>query len=332
MVKRWFGFSERVLAGAVSLTVLCATVVAGAAEGTPAPMPSTGTAQVLSYPFVDIVAKAGGSAVHVGDKIEVRLAGGISNDLGRDLSLSIPETQTDAVYDQGWSVGPGMVISPVKVGQLSLPTLEVKNGLGQVVAKTNPFSLGVESSISSKDPKPQEPAELRPPVGVPFPLYLRILLGILIAALVGMIGYFGWRWISYLRRKPVIVEPPQAEDVRAMAALESLVARGHLGRGEHKLHYFKLSEILKNYLGERFDIDAPESTTYELTSKLSEKLPGAASVDLIHGFFEGIDTVKFTDHVPLDDENQKRFEEAKQIIVTTKKAPTPILAALEVRP
>ena len=326
MAKRLFGFSEHVLAGAVSLTVACIVTVwtiapVGADEGTPLSTPSSAPAQVINYPFVDLVANGRTRPLHVGDKIEVALSGGtIANDLGPDLSLAIPESQTDAVYDQGWSVGPGLLISPLKVGQLSLPSLEVKNKAGQVVAKTNPFSVGVESSISTKDPKPQEPAELRPPVGVPIPLYLRIIMGLVLFALLGVGGYFLWKWISKRNKKPAFAEPVLSEDERATRALEKLLAKGHLERGEHKIHYFTLSEILKKYLGERFDFDAPESTTYELIEKLREE----KSVDLIHGFFDGIDRVKFTDHVPVEDENQKRIQEAREIIMTTKKVMQPV--------
>ena len=326
MAKRWFGFSEHVLAGAVSLTAACicttmTIALAGADEGTPLSIPSSAPVQVMNYPFVDLVSKAKAGAVHVGDKIEVALSGGtLGSDLGPDLSLAVPETQADAVYDQGWSVGPGLLVSPLKTGQLSLPSLEVKNRAGQVVAKTNPFSLGVESSISTKDPKPQEPADLRPPVGVPIPLYLRIIMGSILLTLLGVGGYFLWKWIATRNKKPAFIEPLLSEDESALRALEKLLAKGHLECGEHKIHYFRLSEILKKYLGERFDFDAPESTTYELVEKLRQE----ESINLIHGFFDGLDLVKFTDHVPVGDENQKRIQEAREIIQKTRKVVQPL--------
>jgi hypothetical protein len=196
------------------------------------------------------------------------------------------------------------------------------------VARTHPFTLEVTSAIKSTDPKPEQPESLEPPVGLQFPIWIAgsiVLLGAVL--LLGLVyGIFRWYQVRKLRisQLPKVV---QTEDEVALAKLNELEKQGLLKRGDYKSYYFKLSEILKSYVGARYQFDAPESTTAEMISLLEEhsaihgSLPDSG-IDRLESLFNRLDLVKFTDFVPETEISVKLLGDAKEFILTTRRPPT----------
>ena len=54
--------------------------------------------------------------------------------------------------------------------------------------------------------------------------------------------------------------------------LDALAKENLPGKGEFKLYYFRLSEIVRGYLGELYKIEALESTTPELLAALRSRI------------------------------------------------------------
>ena len=65
-----------------------------------------------------------------------------------------------------------------------------------------------------------------------------------------------------------VMEPPKPAHQRALMSLDALSEAQLPAQGRWREYYFRLSEILRKYLGERFDFDALECTTEELSECL----------------------------------------------------------------
>lgn len=111
----------------------------------------------------------------------------------------------------------------------------------------------------------QDIHDIRPPVQVGMdPLFLRIALVLLILFVLGCVGFFVYR---YLKRRKAgktadvpLLPLPLPPDEAALKALESL---GDLMAGAPRLYYFRLTEIVKRFIGKQFHLGAPEMTTQE---------------------------------------------------------------------
>jgi hypothetical protein len=248
------------------------------------------------------------------------------------LDASSVESKGD---EQSWTVEqkashtPGMegkfLISavPLKPGKLVIPSLILKDLSGKPVARTNPFSIQVESAIKTNDPKPQEPAEIQPPVDLVFPWWVLVFLGLVVLALLVGLIYGINRWRN--KSRPVAPPPPTIvlpEDEVALGRLAALEQEGLLAKGQFKPHYFKASEILKFYIGARYRFDALESTAREILQALDEKkIVSDLTITQLEKVFSRLDRVKFTDHVPDSAEASGLVAEVREIVQSTRRPP-----------
>jgi len=99
-----------------------------------------------------------------------------------------------------------------------------------------------------------------------------------------------------------------------------LEKRDFISRGEYKKHFFRVSEIIKNYMGRRFDIDANESTTSELLDRLKNQKVSHKILDETKSLFDRLDIIKFTNRIPPDGEGLRVVVEAQLIVQATKKS------------
>lgn len=136
-------------------------------------------------------------------------------------------------------------------------------------------------------------ADIKPAQDVPIRSYrlLWALLGTLAAA---GLAYALYRYLKRPRVAAVVpAKPREPLDVRTLAALRSLREENLPGEGRVREYYFRLSEILRGYLGERYGFDALECTTPELWSALHRlQTPGLPLPDL-RRFVDESDMVKF---------------------------------------
>jgi hypothetical protein len=135
---------------------------------------------------------------------------------------------------------------------------------------------------------------------------------LLVAAVAG--GIVLWR----RRRGPSVpgVRVPPHEI--AFDALRKLVAEDLTGKGQIKLFYQRLSEILRRYIEGRFGLHAPEQTTEEFLEGLrgNERL-NREYRSLLEGFLRHCDLVKFAEHRPEAEDIQNTFDSCKTFIMET---------------
>jgi hypothetical protein len=153
-----------------------------------------------------------------------------------------------------------------------------------------------------------------------------------------LVAFLLWRRFRRRRRPagpvPVIPPaPPRAEHEIAYEELQRLLASGLLERGEIKKFYIALAEIIRRYLGRRFEFDAFECTTWEiLEATRSARLP-ATTQTLLAELLGLCDLVKFAKHAAGREETQGSVERAYRLVDETKRAaPPPLPSAAEAAP
>ena len=163
-------------------------------------------------------------------------------------------------------------------------------------------------------------------------LIQQLLTAFLVIVLLGIL-YFLYR--QYRKKKEALLEEiPPFE--RALNALKALERESPTKQEEYKLYYSKMTAVVRRYLEEEAAIDALESTSDELLSKL-ELRKDAGALDLsietmnsLKQVLQQADLVKFARSAPdqkraIDDRNR-----VEQVVIDTKAAlPEPTLEEIE---
>jgi hypothetical protein len=192
---------------------------------------------------------------------------------------------------------------------------------GEGTATSSPVPVEIISVLKG----PQDaPADLKPPAEIPRPPFpwrwaILIALGILAAAA----ALFAW-----MRRKRPLPAQPELPSVPALPAheqayrdLEALLAGSLLREGKIKQFHVELAEIVKRYVGARFDIEAMERTSEEILQDLRSVRVGMEPMGVAREFFGATDLVKFARFRPVEDEIRRSVDRAYRIVDLTKLAP-----------
>ena len=141
-----------------------------------------------------------------------------------------------------------------------------------------------------------------------------IILGVV--AIIGLFNFF-----FYLRKKekflsdePVVKTPFE----RAYEQLNQLKSRGLPLKGEFKIFYTILSDIVRKYIEDQFHIKAPEMTTEEFLCSLKKSVTLQEGQRLsLEKFLSSCDLVKFARYAPRPLEAEESFHLAKSFIDET---------------
>lgn len=186
-------------------------------------------------------------------------------------------------------------MSAFELGQLTLPQLTFELTAPEVSQTVAVPGLQVEVLPTLPQNAEDEGAQLfdyRAPIEVPIRSWrlVFILLGVLAA------GLLGWAFVKWLRRpRPEVVEAKQLAplDVRTREALDALKASDLPAKGHVKDFYFRLSEIIRGYLGERYGFEALECTSSELFTSLRKLRTPGLPEDKLMRFVSESDLVKY---------------------------------------
>lgn len=141
-----------------------------------------------------------------------------------------------------------------------------------------------------------------------------IVLGVLL-----LVGAIIWYFMTRKPKEdlppppPVIVPPHEI----ALEKLFKLNKQELWQKGEVKLYQSQLTAIIREYVGERYNILAMESTTYEIIDKLKDKLTTEQTTKL-RKTLEIADLVKFAKAKPPVEINQEFMDDAVQFVRETK--------------
>lgn len=134
---------------------------------------------------------------------------------------------------------------------------------------------------------------------------------------------WGLVWIYKKRKKSVSDIPeifnPDPAHVIAYRELEKLKAEDLWQKGEFKAYYTRLTEILRQYLENRYHVYSLELTTSETLSVLLKTgFKKDASFDRLKTILTFADLIKFAKHIPLKEENEIHFQNSWDFIGETK--------------
>lgn len=132
--------------------------------------------------------------------------------------------------------------------------------------------------------------------------------------------------VRYKDQKPIIrqifIKPKLPPHQVAMKEIESIKAEGVRLQEDPKAYYTKLTDVLRNYIRERYGFNAREMTSREIIDHLLRLKDDKAMTEL-RVLFETSDLVKFARYNTLINENDKNLVSAIDFINQTKEEVNP---------
>jgi hypothetical protein len=115
--------------------------------------------------------------------------------------------------------------------------------------------------------------------------------------------------------QPVKEMPPTRTPAEiALEELEKLKKSNLLSQGKIKLFYIELSNIIRQFLEAKFQIETMDKTTFEITLSLKKKNLTFTRQQQITSFLEDCDLVKFAKYLPQRREIEENYETAIRIV------------------
>lgn len=207
-----------------------------------------------------------------------------------------------------------------ELGKQRTPTLELEladpNGVVKMPVSGSDVEIASSLPADAKD-QGADFYDVRQPEEVPVRTW-RLVWALLAAILTALVAFAVIRYLQ--RPKPVIaapLKPPEPAHVRARAALDALARENLPAQGKVKEFYFRLSEILRGYLGELYAFDALESTTPELIAALQARSTPGLPMDALKTFADESDFVRYAKQDPGPDACKAALEIGYRIVHAT---------------
>ncbi len=179
----------------------------------------------------------------------------------------------------------------------------------KIPLKVNPFQV-----------TSQEPRAIRSIKEEPFKFedIIPLLIVFGIVASLGLGGYLYWKRKKEAEQivAPEVIIP--AHEL-ALSKLKDLAVEKLWQQGMIKEHQSKLTYIVREYLENRFEVQALESTTEEIISDLKSKDISEGHKEQLTKMFRMADMVKFAKAEPPVDIHSKQMEQSEDFIRKTKK-------------
>ena len=141
-----------------------------------------------------------------------------------------------------------------------------------------------------------------------------------LALLVAVLVWLLVRWIRLRRQnrdffgKPVVKDPPH---IVALRSLEKTRAQKLWQAGKQKQFYTQVTDALRQYIADRFDVAALEQTSAEMFRDLQDKDIEPELKEKLKDLFTTADFVKFAKHTASDQENENAIPTAIRFVNET---------------
>lgn len=145
-------------------------------------------------------------------------------------------------------------------------------------------------------------------------LVLVSVLGVLLLA--GLI----WYLIKKRKNRPAKVEPAKPAiplDVLVLDKLKALKNQKLWEQGQVKTYHSELTDIIRDYLEKRYEINALEQTSEEIFSGLKHLDIKAGEMNKLRQMLLLADLVKFAKAAPMHNENEQSMENAVSFVMNT---------------
>jgi hypothetical protein len=166
--------------------------------------------------------------------------------------------------------------------------------------------------------------DVKPPQKIPLDWKIIILWILIILIMLGVSYYLYRRYKRKKSNQPVIRReiklPPH---VIALNSLNTLNEKKLWQNGKIKEYHSEITEIIRKYFSERFDLHALELTTSETMELLRTTKDTEVIRDITEGFLNNADMVKFAKFSPLGSVNEEMMKQAVEIVEKTIPKPEP---------
>jgi hypothetical protein len=240
-------------------------------------------------------------------------------------------TADTTINNQMMTIRKTYTITSFDSGLHYIPPIEFQYMDEQMQRKAITRSLGINVINPFEEVDPEKGIfDIKQPYNLPFTIeelkrfLFWLLLFFLVQALIG-IGYVFWQ----RRDKPikslfVKEKPKEPPHIIALKALDKIKEKKLWQNGHIKTYYSELTEILRRYMEERYDIQTMEKTSDEILLMLKKiELPDDKLFGKIKTTFLTADLAKFAKYEPLPDENDISLINAFFFVNQTKEEPKP---------
>ena len=168
--------------------------------------------------------------------------------------------------------------------------------------------------------------DIREPINTPFIMrelvpYMPYAAGLLVLGILVLI------WIYYFKKKKsvesrlAITLPPH---IKALESLDRIKNQKLWQKGEVKEYYSQLSDTVRTYLEDRFQIPAMESVTKDILRDFKTfSWEDETLLDILEDLLQLSDLVKFAKEDPLPSDNEMNLNNAYIFVEKTKPVSTP---------
>lgn len=154
--------------------------------------------------------------------------------------------------------------------------------------------------------------------------WILLAIGLLLLA-VG--GWYLWRWYQKNRKQeeePINPELLRPADEVALEKLDEIKAQKIWKDGKVKQYQTELTDVVREYIGRRFDVQSTEKTSDE-TLRAMKPLIDKDLFGKLSKMLQLADLVKFAKWHTTPDENESALTTAYEFVQSTKPTPTPSL-------
>lgn len=234
--------------------------------------------------------------------------------------LSLSKADSALIENDRLLIKQDILITSFDSALFLLPPFKVIDGVDTIYS--NQVALKV-STIPVNVDTPEEFYDIKEIWKPPFVLadYYPIIYGVLLALfLICVIAYI----IKRLRNKQSLIpfkkqEPKLPPYEQAIKELDEIKQQKLWQQGRSKEYYTLVTETLRRYIVDRFDINAMEMTSGEILDILHKHQEAGAVYENLKQILNLSDYVKFAKMNPLPDENERSLMNAYYFINQTKR-------------
>jgi len=281
---------------------------------------------------IQAVAKLEQNTIRIGDQIQLHLSvvqdkkeqvkfPVLADSIGKIqvVSKSKLDTITDPARDGKITVTQSIVITAFDAGVYPIPSFTFTLQSGAI--QSNALSLDVQSV---KVDTTKAIYDIKQPLAISYTFidwlkdnWQGVAAALVVVLLIGLA-------IWYFKKRPKAIEviqpaePPLPVHTIALNRLNELRDKKLWQRDEVKLYYSELSDVMRDYLEQRYLVKTQEKTTDEIFTGIKHLDIQPEQKNMLHQLLITSDLVKFAKEKPVATENEQQMENAIAFILKTK--------------